>query len=55
MNLLMSVGSIVAIVIVAVIALLIIILLCWGVGARNNFVRLRSNCEEAYPQPCGNG
>ncbi len=48
MNLLMSVGSIVAIVIVAVIALLIIILLCWGVGARNNFVRLRSNCEEAF-------
>ena len=47
-NLLISTGPIIAIAIVAVVALLIIILLCWGVGARNNFVKLRNNCEEAF-------
>ncbi|MDE7087436.1 MAG: LemA family protein [Clostridia bacterium] len=33
---------------IGIVVLLLIILLCWGIGARNNFVRLRSNCEEAF-------
>ncbi len=48
MNLLISTGAIAAIVIVAVVALLIIIALCWGISARNNFVRLRNQCEESF-------
>ena len=48
MNLLLSTGAIVAIAVVAVLVLLVVILVCWGIGARNNFVRMRSNYEEAF-------
>ncbi len=48
MNLLLNTGVIVGIAIGAVCALIIIILLCWGVGARNNFVRMKNGCEEAF-------
>ena len=33
---------------IGIVVLLLIILRCWGIGARNNFVRLRRNCEEAF-------
>ena len=33
---------------IAAFALIIIIVVCWGVGARNNFVRMKNNCEEAF-------
>lgn len=48
MNLLISTGAIIGIAVGAVVVLLIIIFVCWGIGARNNFVRMRSNCEEAF-------
>ncbi|MCM1545967.1 MAG: LemA family protein [Clostridiales bacterium] len=50
MNLLatLSKGAIAGIAIAAVFALLVIILVCWGVGARNNFVRMKNSCEEAF-------
>lgn len=48
MNLLISTGAIVGIVVGAVILLAAIILVCWGISARNNFVRLRNGCEEAF-------
>lgn len=44
----LSTGVIIAIAIVAVVVLLLIILVCWGISARNNFVRMRNNCEEAF-------
>lgn len=48
MNLLVSTGVIVAIAIVAVLLLIAVIIICWAIGARNGFVRLRNNCEEAF-------
>lgn len=48
MNLLLGLGGIIAIVIVAVIVLVAIILVCWGISARNNFVRMRNACEESF-------
>ncbi len=48
MNLLMSVGTIVGIAVGAAVALIVIILVCWGIGARNGFVRNRNTCEEAF-------
>lgn len=48
MNLLLSTTHIVIIAVVAVLALIVIILLCWGIGARNNFVRMKNGCEEAF-------
>ncbi len=49
MNLLaLTTGGIVAIVIVAVVLLVAVILVCWGIGTRNNFVRMRNNYEEAF-------
>lgn len=48
MNLLISTGAIIGIAIGAVCALLLIIILCVAVSARNNFVRMRNNCEEAF-------
>ena len=48
MNLLISTGAIIGIAIGAVCALLFIILICVAVSARNNFVRMRNNCEEAF-------
>ena len=48
MNLLISTGAIIGIVIAAVVVLLAVILVCWGISARNNFVRLKNGCEEAF-------
>lgn len=50
MNLLatLSTGAIVAIVIVAVLLLIAIIIICWGISARNNFVRMKNSCEESF-------
>ena len=49
MNLLaLSTGALIGIVIAAVFALLLIILICVAISARNNFVRMRNNCEEAF-------
>lgn len=48
MNLLMTTGAIVGIVIGAVVLLIAIIIVCWGIGARNGFVRMRNANEEAF-------
>ncbi len=48
MNLLMSTGGWIAIAVVAVIVLVAIILVCWGIGARNGFVRMKNTYEEAF-------
>lgn len=49
MNLLaLSTGAIVGIVIAAIVVLLAIILVCWGISARNTFVRIKNVCEEAF-------
>ena len=48
MNLLIGMGGIIAIVVVAVVVLLLISLICWGISARNNFVRMRNANEEAF-------
>ncbi|MCM1438403.1 MAG: LemA family protein [Roseburia sp.] len=48
MNLLLSTGAIIGIVIAAVFLLIVIILVCWGISARNNFVRMKNGCEEAF-------
>ncbi|MGN1104216.1 MAG: LemA family protein [Candidatus Coproplasma sp.] len=47
-NLLISTGGIVGIVVAAVVVLLAIIIICWAIATRNNFVRMRNNCEEAF-------
>jgi LemA protein len=39
---------IIVVVVVAVILLLGLIALCWAIGARNGFVRMRNTCEEAF-------
>lgn len=48
MNLLISLGAIIGIAAGAVLLLIVIILLCWGIGARNNFVRMKNGCEESF-------
>ncbi|MDE7256381.1 MAG: LemA family protein [Clostridia bacterium] len=48
MNFLLSTGAIASIAIAAVFVLIVIILVCWGISARNNFVRLKNGCEEAF-------
>ena len=48
MNFLLSTGAIAGIAIAAVFVLIVIILVCWGISARNNFVRLKNGCEEAF-------
>ena len=47
MNLLISSGAIAGIV-VGVVALVLIIILIWGISARNNFVRMQGQYEEAF-------
>lgn len=47
-NLLLPVGGLVAIIVAAVVVLLAIIIVCWGISARNNFVKMRNNYEEAF-------
>lgn len=48
MNLLLSLGGWIAVAVVAVIVLIAIILVCWAIGVRNNFVRMRNTYEEAF-------
>ena len=48
MNLLISMGAIIGIAVAAVFLLIVIIVVCWGISARNNFVRLKNGCEEAF-------
>lgn len=48
MNFLLSTGAWVGIAIGAAFALIVIIIVCWGIGARNNFVRMKNGCEEAF-------
>lgn len=48
MNFLLSTGAWVGIAIAAAFALIVIIIVCWGIGARNNFVRMKNGCEEAF-------
>lgn len=48
MNLLVSTGAIIAIAVVAVLLLIAVIIICWAIGARNGFVRLKNSCEEAF-------
>ncbi len=48
MNLLLSTGAIVGIAVGAAVALIVVILLCWGIGARNGFVKMRNANEEAF-------
>ncbi|MDE7076596.1 MAG: LemA family protein [Clostridia bacterium] len=50
MNLLatLGTGAIAAIAIIAVLLLLVVFFICWFIGARNGFVRLKNNCEEAF-------
>lgn len=46
-NLLISSGAIAGIV-VGVVVLIAIIIICWGISARNNFVHMRNDYEEAF-------
>ena len=48
MNLLITKGAIIGIAIGAVAAVLIIGIICWAISARNNFVRMKNGCEEAF-------
>lgn len=48
MNLLISTVAIIGIAVGAVVLLLLVILVCWGIGARNGFVTVRNKCEEAF-------
>jgi LemA protein len=41
-------GLIVGIVVAVVVVLLIIGIVCWAIGARNGFVKLKNNAEEAF-------
>ena len=47
MNLLVSTGLIIGVV-AAVVLLIAVIIICWAIGARNGFVRLKNSCEEAF-------
>lgn len=47
-NLLISTGGLIGIVVAAVVVLLAIVIVCWGIGARNKFVSMRSDYEEAF-------
>ena len=48
MNLLLTGGQIGGIIAGAVIALIVIILICWGISARNKFVQMENQYEEAF-------
>lgn len=48
MNLLLSTGAIVGIVIGVIALLLVIIVVCWAISARNSFVRMENQYEEAF-------
>ena len=44
----MSTPTIITIAVVAVVLVLAIIIVCWGIGARNGLVRLKNKMEEAF-------
>ena len=48
MNLLLGTGAIVGIAVGAALALILIIIVCWGISARNRFVKMESQYEEAF-------
>ena len=48
MNLLLTGGQIGGMIAGAVIALIVIILICWGISARNKFVQMENQYEEAF-------
>ena len=48
MNLLITKGAIIGTATGAVAAVLIIGIICWAISARNNFVRMKNGCEEAF-------
>ena len=48
MNLLLSTGAIVGIVIGCVALLIVIIIICWAISAHNAFVRMENQYEEAF-------
>ena len=48
MNLLLSTGALVGIVIGCVALLIVIIIICWAISARNAFVRMENQYEEAF-------
>lgn len=48
MNLLLTGGQIGGIIAGVVIALIVIIIVCWGISARNKFVQMESQYEEAF-------
>ena len=48
MNLLLGPGAIVGIAVGAALALILIIIVCWGISARNRFVKMESQYEEAF-------
>lgn len=41
-------GWVIALLIVAVIVLIAVIIICWAISVRNNFVRMRNTSEEAF-------
>ena len=41
-------GWVIALIIVAVIVLIAVIIVCWAISVRNNFVRMRNTSEEAF-------
>lgn len=48
MNLLLGTGAIVGIAVGAALALILIIIVCWGISARNRFVKMESQYEESF-------
>lgn len=47
-NLLIGTGGWIAIGVIALIVVLAIILVCWAISVRNNFVRMKNRSEEAF-------
>jgi LemA protein len=43
-----NMGAIIAIVVIIVVLVLIIAIVCWAIGARNSFIKLKNTCEEAF-------
>lgn len=47
-NLLISTGGIIGIAVAVLVVLIAIIIICWGISTRNNFVHMRNDYEEAF-------
>jgi LemA protein len=41
-------GIIITVVVIVVVLVLIIAIVCWAIGARNSFIKLKNTCEEAF-------